>query len=163
VTPWIGWTPEFSQRSNATQIASNTAFVTMKKTTLCQGEWLMMDWKTRVVINYIVDNLNRKHNLKELAELVNLSPSRLCYKFKAETGTSLARYQKSLKLEKAKELLETTCLRVKEIMVRVGIEDESHFVRDFKKIFNVTPTQHRMLYRNITSDAEIISVKSANE
>jgi len=123
----------------------------------------MMDWKTRVVINYIVDNLHRKHNLKELAQLVNLSPSRLCFKFKAETGISLARYQKSLKMQKAKELLETTCLRVKEVMVRVGIEDESHFVRDFKKAFNVTPTQHRVLYRNVTCDVETISVKSANE
>jgi two-component system response regulator YesN len=123
----------------------------------------MMDWKTRVVINYMVDNLNRKHNLKELAQLVNLSPSHLCYKFKAETGTSLARYQKSLKLEKAKELLETTCLRVKEVMVKVGIDDESHFVRDFKKAFNVTPTQCRMLYRNITCIVETIAVKSANE
>jgi two-component system, response regulator YesN len=123
----------------------------------------MMDWKTRVVINYIVDNLHRKHNLKELAQLVNLSPSRLCFKFKAETGISLARYQKSLKLQKAKELLETTCLRVKEVMVRVGIEDESHFVRDFKKEFNATPTQYRILYRNVRYGVETISVKSANE
>ena len=122
-----------------------------------------MDWKTRVVINYMVENLHRKYNLKELAQHVNLSPSRLCYKFKAETGTSLARYQKSLKLQKAKELFETTCLRVKEVMVRVGIEDESHFVRDFKKAFNVTPTQYRMLYRNGTSNVEIIEVKSAKE
>jgi two-component system, response regulator YesN len=128
-----------------------------------QGECSMMDWKTRVVINYIVDNLHRKHNLKELAQLVNLSPSRLCCKFKEETGISLVRYQKSLKLQKAKELLETTCLRVKEVMVKVGIEDESHFVRDFKKEFNVTPTQCRMLYRNITYDVKVLSVRSANE
>jgi transcriptional regulator GlxA family with amidase domain len=122
-----------------------------------------MDWKMLVLINYMVDNLHRKHNLRELAQLVNLSPSHLCYKFKAETGVSLARYQKSLKLQKAKELLGTTCLRIKEVMVMVGINDESHFVRDFKRAFHVTPTEYRVLCMNIKYDEGVIPVKLANK
>jgi AraC-like DNA-binding protein len=123
----------------------------------------MIDWKMCVVINHILDNLHRKHDLKELAQLVNLSPSHLSCKFKAETGMSLSRYQKALKLQKAKELLETTCLRIKEVMVSVGINDESHFVRDFKRAFHVTPTEYRMTCMSIKYGAEGDSVELANE
>jgi AraC-like DNA-binding protein len=46
-------------------------------------------------------------------------------------------------LEKAKYLLESSFLSVKEITYRVGINDESHFVRDFKKAYGNAPRQHR--------------------
>jgi transcriptional regulator GlxA family with amidase domain len=46
-------------------------------------------------------------------------------------------------LQKSKELLETTFLSVKEIMVAVGFADLSHFVRDYKQQFGETPSQTR--------------------
>lgn len=39
--------------------------------------------------------------------------------------------------------METTFLRTKEVMLRVGINDASHFARDFKEIYGRTPAQHR--------------------
>lgn len=66
--------------------------------------------------------------------------------FKVETGTSPERHLKSLRMQKAKELLETTFLSVKEIASRVGLRNESHFVRDFKRTYGVTPTQYRARY-----------------
>ena len=53
------------------------------------------------------------------------------------------KYLKLLRMEKAKHLLETTFLSVKEITYRVGINDDSHFVRDFKKAYGTAPTQYR--------------------
>jgi Helix-turn-helix domain len=53
------------------------------------------------------------------------------------------RYLKQLRMEKAKHLLETSFLSVKEITFRVGINDDSHFVRDFKKAYGKAPTQYR--------------------
>jgi AraC-like DNA-binding protein len=64
-------------------------------------------------------------------------------------------------MQKAKELLETTCLRVKEIMNQVGIRDESHFARTFKKLYGVSPTQYRALYR-AKSASIAASVSSGN-
>ena len=46
-------------------------------------------------------------------------------------------------MERAKELLETSFLSVKEIAHRVGLNDESHFVRDFKMIYGLTPISYR--------------------
>jgi AraC-like DNA-binding protein len=47
----------------------------------------------------------------------------------------------------AATLLTSTFLTVKEIMVRVGFSDESHFVRYFKRSYGMTPTQYRRLNR----------------
>ena len=91
------------------------------------------------IVEYISSNLDRELTLRKLARLVRLSPSRTGYLFKIETGMSIGRFVKDQRLEKARELLETTSLSVKEIRVRVGITDHSHFTRDFKLAYGVTP------------------------
>lgn len=45
---------------------------------------------------------------------------------------------------RAKYALETSFLSVKEIAHQVGMKDESHFIRDFKKVFGEPPTRHRL-------------------
>jgi AraC-like DNA-binding protein len=50
---------------------------------------------------------------------------------------------KLLRMERAKYLLENSFLSVKEIMRTVGINNRSHFVKDFKKLYGRTPTQVR--------------------
>lgn len=80
---------------------------------------------------------------RELAKIVNLSPSRLRHLFKTETGRTPAQYLKHLRLQKAELLLSTTFLTVKEIVNRVGLNTGSHFVREFKKVYGVTPTTYR--------------------
>ena len=88
-------------------------------------------------------DLGKHLTMPELGQAVNLSPDRLSYVFKNEVGVRPTRYLRSLRMEQAKELLETTFLTVKEIMVRVGLHDESHFVRDFKRTWGSTPAQYR--------------------
>jgi len=78
-----------------------------------------------------------------MAEIVNLSPSRLRYLFKKETGVAPGHYLRTFRLEQAKELLEKTFLSVKEITRRVGVNDQSHFIREFKKAYGLTPAQYR--------------------
>jgi transcriptional regulator GlxA family with amidase domain len=58
-----------------------------------------------------------------------------------------AQYLKSLRMWKAKELLEETFLNVKQIMLRVGVKDQSHFVRDFRGLYGHTPTKYRRRVR----------------
>ncbi|MNI97270.1 Arabinose operon regulatory protein [compost metagenome] len=50
---------------------------------------------------------------------------------------------KTLRIEKAKELLETTELKVLEIGDRVGFENTKHFNRVFKEMQGVTPLEYR--------------------
>jgi len=81
--------------------------------------------------------------LDQMAKSVNLSIPHLCYLFKMETGISPEHHFKVTRMEHSATLLIATFRSVKEIMFAAGFSDESHFVRDFKKIYGMTPTEYR--------------------
>ncbi|MBV9925477.1 MAG: helix-turn-helix transcriptional regulator [Acidobacteria bacterium] len=101
----------------------------------------------RDVIQVLQKDLGREIPVEELARLVNLSASHLRLLFRKETGVTPDRYLKSLRIEKATELLENSFLSVKEIMLKVGVGDLSHFVRDFKTARGLTPRQYRTHFK----------------
>jgi CheY-like chemotaxis protein/AraC-like DNA-binding protein len=103
-----------------------------------------MDPRVETVVTRLKEEFRRDPPLSEMAQLVNLSPSRLRYLFKKETGVAPGHYLKVFRLEQAKELLETTFLSVKEIISSVGVNDQSHFIRAFKRSYGLTPAQYRM-------------------
>ena len=82
-------------------------------------------------------------DLDDIAANLNLSASRLRHLFKAQIGLSPGQYIKLLRLERAKSLLESSFLTVKEITGRVGASDVSHFVRDYKAVYGETPSNAR--------------------
>lgn len=106
-----------------------------------------MEKRVEIIIAHMEGDLRRQVTLDEMAPQVNLSPSRLRHIFKADTGVSLKQYQKQLRMQKARELLEDSFLSVKEIMIEIGISDRNHFARSFRKTFGTTPTQHRRATR----------------
>ena len=95
------------------------------------------------VVDYIHANLDKRITADDLARAARLSRSRLCYLFKAETGVAPMQYLKRCRIEKARDLLESTPLSVKEIRSSVGLSDRSHFTRGFKETFGVTPFEYR--------------------
>ena len=103
-----------------------------------------MDLRVQQTINLLSEDLSRPLNLDALAASVNLSPSRLRHLFKSEIGLKPAQYLKRLRIEGARKLLEGSFLRLKEVMPRVGVGDESHFVRDFKKTHGLPPIKYRL-------------------
>lgn len=86
--------------------------------------------------------------LGEFAQSVNLSVWRLCHIFKSDVGMPPIRYLRLLRMERAKDLLESSFLSVKEIAYQVGLNDESHFVRDFKSTYGFSPALYRSQFRN---------------
>ena len=113
-----------------------------------------MDQRVLTVIALMKDDPRQSLPLSKLAQSVNLSPTRLWYLFKAETGTPPARYLRILRMQDAAMLLATTFLSVKEVIARVGFTDESHFVRDFKRIYGVTPTGYRK--QNVVNNPSVV-------
>lgn len=102
-----------------------------------------MDQRVQIAIRLMKDEFHQGIALDELASSVNLSLSRFHHLFKAETGTTPARYLRELRMEKAKKLLETSFANIKQIMVQIGIQDRSHFEREFKRTYGLTPAQYR--------------------
>ena len=104
-----------------------------------------MDYRVRQVLKLMEADLRRPVTLPELAGFVNLSDSRFRHIFKAETGKTPVRYLKELRLRQARHLAEPTFLSVKQIMNRVGICDASHFVRDFERLYGLSPARLRVV------------------
>lgn len=87
-------------------------------------------------------------SLTEFAQSVNLSVWRLCHIFKSDVGMPPIRYLRLLRMERAKGLLESSFLSVKEIAYQVGLNDESHFVRDFKSTYGYSPALYRSRFKS---------------
>jgi AraC family transcriptional regulator, alkane utilization regulator len=82
--------------------------------------------------------------VKEMAEFTKMSETHFQKLFKVNTGMPPIAYLSDLRLEKARELLEgDEFLQIQEIRAKVGIWQDSHFTRDFKKKFGVTPKEYR--------------------
>lgn len=94
------------------------------------------------------DDFRGELSLADLAQSVNLSVWRLCHIFKSDVGMPPIRYLRLLRMERAKDLLESSFLSVKEIAYQVGLNDESHFVRDFKSTYGFSPALYRLHFRN---------------
>lgn len=78
-----------------------------------------------------------------LARQTNLSPSRFAHLFRRELGIAPLQFVRRARLARARVLVERTFLTVKEVMAVVGFTDPSHFTRDFRRAYGVTPSQLR--------------------
>jgi transcriptional regulator GlxA family with amidase domain len=95
-----------------------------------------IDW----AVAHIENNLDRPLRIAEIARAVNLSTSRFTRLFREATGDSPARYLQVRRLERARVLIETTFFTIKEVMVKVGFNDPSHFTRYFSRYHGTSPT-----------------------
>ena len=81
--------------------------------------------------------------LDALSQALLLSRSQLGRKVSALTGRSPAIFVRSIRLQKAKQLLLTTDLSVKEIGYEVGFSNPVHFSRSYAEEFGESPTNTR--------------------
>jgi len=103
-----------------------------------------MDARVHSVVQMMERDLSRRVQLNELASSIRTSPSGLRLLFRKHVGVPPARYMKRLRLERARLLLSTTQLSVKEVSHAVGCTDVSHFVRDFERAYGLSPTRFRV-------------------
>jgi YesN/AraC family two-component response regulator len=92
-------------------------------------------------IHKYIDDSN--FNASNLAQELTMSDSQLYRKLKAISNTSTALFIRKVRLEKAKELLQTTELTVSEIVYSTGFSDPSWFSKVFKEEFKESPTYFR--------------------
>jgi len=97
------------------------------------------------VLEYIHSNLERTLTLKELAKTVNMSVPAFGAAFRQWTGSTVSDYIGSLRIRKARQLLEERTLSVGEIALRLGFYDSCHFSRTFRRKTGISPREYRRL------------------
>lgn len=105
------------------------------------------DVRVRHVVALMEEHRAAPLSVEHLAHAVNLSPSHLTRLFREQTGSSPARFARELRLQHAYELVETSFLSIKQVMAAAGWNDPSHFCRDFKRHFGVSPKALRARHR----------------
>ncbi len=94
------------------------------------------------IISYFDEHYSEKISLDRIAENMYLSPFYISKIFKSETGDSPINYMIKVRLEKAKESLQTGRVgSVHTVAEAVGYDDAYHFSKLFKKHFGISPSQ----------------------
>ncbi|WP_299090593.1 helix-turn-helix domain-containing protein [uncultured Metabacillus sp.] len=96
--------------------------------------------------DWIQQNLGENITIKKIAEHVYMSPTYFSNFFKAQTGETILDYVTKCRLEKAKDLLATTELKVYDISAQLGYQDTKYFSRLFKQWYGQSPSQYRELH-----------------
>jgi two-component system response regulator YesN len=81
--------------------------------------------------------------LTDLAEELSIHPVSLSQSFKKETGKTYMDYLTETRVDRAKQMLRDTSLKIYEIAEKVGYQDVQHFGTLFKKRTGLTPKEYR--------------------
>ena len=92
-------------------------------------------------------DLDKRFDLRRLAAEFHLSTRSLLRRFGHETGTSPLQYMQHLRVERAKQLLESTDQRLYEIASHVGYSDQAAFRKIFVNHTATTPSMYRQRFR----------------
>ena len=98
-------------------------------------------------VDAVIKNLqefeDKNISLKTLAARLNVSPSYLGTVFHRQTGYYFNDYLTKIRLKKAAELLETTDMKIKDIVEIIGFSSQAYFTRSFKRNYNASPAAYR--------------------
>lgn len=99
------------------------------------------------VCDYIDMSLDRPIRTADLAALVGYTEYYLTEKFKKETGTSVSQYIRAARIARAKVLLTSTTLSVRDIAERLAFNTPNYFIQSFRALEGLTPAQYRKQHR----------------
>lgn len=92
---------------------------------------------------YIEKNYDKIFDLNDISQIVFLSPKYLSKIFKEHTGKCFNDYKLNVKIKYAKEMLKNTGYNVEQIAYKLGYKKPESFLKIFKKITHLTPSEFR--------------------
>ena len=97
----------------------------------------------RKAVDYIHTNYTEENiSISHLARMCKVSETYFRVIFNKLYGTSPIKYINNLKIEHAKELIESGMYSIGEVCALSGYNDESYFSREFKKATGVCPSEY---------------------
>ena len=93
--------------------------------------------------SWIAENYQERAPVAAMAKLSGLPERSFKRRFEQATGMSPLEYVHTLRLEEAKQMLESGDLPIEAIANEVGYEDAGFFSRLFRRSVNLTPAQYR--------------------
>ena len=94
-------------------------------------------------VDYIYENYNKDLNMAMVSNHISMNYSFFSQAFKEYTGMNFVNYIKEVRISKAKELLQDTTKKVAEVGHAIGYENEKQFMKVFKSVTGISPTEYR--------------------
>lgn len=101
------------------------------------------------VKQYILDNFDKNINLADLSNRFHINLHYLSQLFKEKTGQTYLEYLTKVRIERSKELLEKSELKIYEVCQMVGYVDATHFSKLFEKIVGCKPREYKKMRNNL--------------
>jgi two-component system, response regulator YesN len=93
--------------------------------------------------NWILDNLGNNITIDKIAKEIHMNPTYFCEYFKNRTGETVLDYVTKARIEKSRELLLSTDLKIYDISQQVGYTDTKYFSKLFRKYFGEVPSKYK--------------------
>jgi AraC-like DNA-binding protein len=94
------------------------------------------------IMDFLKKNYQDHHDYECLVQKFGMNKFKLKLAFKAVSGLNVHAYITRLRVERAKELLESTDRTIEFIAAKVGL-DKSNLIIQFKKLTGMTPSEWR--------------------
>lgn len=91
----------------------------------------------------IHQNYSRDLSLRKMANVLEMNYTYFSELFSKVTGRSFTQYLNEVRLSAAKRLLANTNLSISDIAYQVGYNSEQYFSRQFKKLYEISPSRYR--------------------
>ncbi|BBH19487.1 hypothetical protein Back11_08320 [Paenibacillus baekrokdamisoli] len=100
------------------------------------------------------DYANPAMCLQYVSDKLNISSKQVSKIFNNQCARSVADYLNDVRLEKAADWLQNSNRSIKEILQKIGVENESYFYKLFKKKYGVTPKEY-VLNKNVKETRQL--------
>jgi AraC-like DNA-binding protein len=104
---------------------------------------LAMHPAVRTVKRLLDQEFHERWTLRQLADRVGLAPSYLAELFVDQLGQPPHRYLNERRIDRARELLETSDVTITALAHSLGFSSSQHFARVFRQLAGSTPTGYR--------------------
>ena len=95
--------------------------------------------------SYIREHYSSELSMQDVARAMNYSEAYFCKLFKQCFRVNFSAYLNEYRVSRARELLQSTRLSVREVSRECGYSDANYFARVFKRIVGVTPSEYRVI------------------
>jgi transcriptional regulator GlxA family with amidase domain len=106
---------------------------------------------------WIGANYAAQNPVQSMIDLSGLPPRTFARRFQAATGRSPIDYVQTVRIEEAKQMLETSSAPVEDISAEVGYQDAAAFRRTFRKLSGTAPAEYRRRYSHLNIGAQVKS------
>lgn len=99
------------------------------------------------VLDFTFQHYHQEITIEQIAKIACLSRSQFSYFFKLHTGKTFIQFLNELRVENACISLKNTNFTIEQICYEIGFQNVSNFVRQFKRVKDVTPSQYRKSWK----------------